>query len=89
MSTEAYAKLVELAKVARELAALAHRCHYDGGEDCWYACPRSETGCCDDSVPQDVCNCGADAHNEKVVALAARIEAIMHHRSVDVEAQTV
>jgi hypothetical protein len=33
-------------------------------EDCWYSCPLSEEGCCDDR--QDECNCGAAEHNEKI-----------------------
>lgn len=35
-------------------------------EDCWYSCPKSGEGCCDDGEPKDVCNCGADAHNALV-----------------------
>lgn len=31
-------------------------------EDCWYSCPKSEGGCCNDHVGED-CTCGADYHN--------------------------
>jgi len=31
-------------------------------EDCWYSCPKSSEGCCDERQG-DACNCGADAHN--------------------------
>lgn len=31
-------------------------------EDCWYSCPKSTEGCCDDNQGSE-CNCGADAHN--------------------------
>jgi hypothetical protein len=33
-------------------------------EDCWFSCPKSETGCCDDSVPKDQCTCGKDRNNQ-------------------------
>ena len=32
--------------------------HYTS-EDCWYSCPKSEEGCCDENGGDD-CNCGAD-----------------------------
>lgn len=38
-------------------------------EDCWYSCPKSVDGCCNDNYPDDVCACGADTHNAKVDAL--------------------
>ena len=31
-------------------------------EDCWYSCPKSEDGCCDDREGSE-CNCGADESN--------------------------
>ena len=31
--------------------------HYEC-DDCWYSCPMSDEGCCDDSAGGD-CNCGA------------------------------
>ena len=36
-------------------------------DDCWYSCPKSIEGCCDDSKGDD-CNCGADAHNAVIDA---------------------
>lgn len=38
-----------------------------GCEDCWYSCPKSEEGCCDERVTD--CICGADKHNEKLDSL--------------------
>ncbi len=29
---------------------------------CWYSCPKSEDGCCNDGGGTE-CNCGADEHN--------------------------
>lgn len=51
-----------------ELIRLARRSHYYC-DDCWYSCPKSEDGCCDQDAGE-VCNCGADKHNAKVDALA-------------------
>lgn len=34
-------------------------------EDCWYSCPKSEDGCCNEAEG-DECNCGADTHNARV-----------------------
>ncbi len=31
-------------------------------DDCWYSCPLSEEGCCDES--QKGCNCGAEKQHE-------------------------
>lgn len=47
-----------------ELVALARRKHRDC-EDCWYSCPKSEGGCCDDRQGGE-CNCGADEINARV-----------------------
>ena len=33
-------------------------------EDCWYSCPKSESGCCDDSVEKTRCTCGKDRNNQ-------------------------
>ena len=33
--------------------------------DCWFSCPKSDE-CCDDSRDKNVCDCGADAHNERL-----------------------
>ena len=38
-------------------------------EDCWYSCPLSAEGCCDDY--QVECNCGAEQWNAEVDALLA------------------
>ena len=35
-------------------------------EDCWYSCPQSTGGCCNDSVG-DECNCGLDNKINKII----------------------
>lgn len=42
--------------------------HRDVG-DCWYSCPKSEGGCCNDDYADDECTCEADKHNATVDAL--------------------
>ena len=39
------------------------RIHYEC-EDCWYSCPKSEDGCCNDNV--EGCTCGADDWNARI-----------------------
>ena len=41
------------------------RPHHVSG-DCWYSCPKSSEGCCNDACNEDECTCGADAHNALV-----------------------
>jgi hypothetical protein len=41
-------------------------------DDCWYSCPKSEDGCCDDDAGTD-CNCGVDRQIEELTALLARV----------------
>jgi len=36
-------------------------------EDCWYSCPKSKDGCCDNSQG-DECNCNAEIEQEKLKA---------------------
>lgn len=40
-------------------------------DDCWYSCPKSEGGCCDER--QSGCTCGADGHNAIVDQLEAAL----------------
>jgi len=47
----------------------AKRTHYSC-EDCWYSCPKSGDGCCDDRQG-DECNCGTDKWNAEVDAMLA------------------
>jgi hypothetical protein len=54
-----------------KLGALAMRSHYYC-EDCWYSCPKSKEGCCNDAEG-DECNCGADSHNVEVTKLLAQV----------------
>lgn len=53
----------ELIKIAKSLKLDHHI-----GPDCWYSCPKSEEGCCDEDK-DDECNCGADEHNERLFRL--------------------
>lgn len=43
-------------------------------EDCWYSCPKSKEGCCDER--QEGCTCGADTHNAEVDSLIVAIRAL-------------
>jgi hypothetical protein len=38
-------------------------------DDCWYSCPKSSEGCCNDELSKDVCTCGADIHNKAIDAV--------------------
>lgn len=55
-----------LCKEVERLKKLAHREHTHC-DDCWYSCPKSDGGCCNDAEGDD-CNCGADEHNAEVEA---------------------
>lgn len=46
------------------------RSHYECG-DCWYSCPKSEGGCCNDA--ESGCTCGADEHNAIIDSLLAHV----------------
>ncbi len=39
--------------------------HYEC-EDCWYSCPKSESGCCNDYMDKNKCACGAEFEHEKM-----------------------
>lgn len=41
-------------------------------EDCWYSCPKSEDGCCDENE-KDECNCGADEENAEIHAMVKKL----------------
>ena len=56
------------------LKALAMRDHYWNDEDCWYSCPKSPDGCCNEEAGDD-CRCGADAVNAEVERTFSAIEA--------------
>lgn len=43
-------------------------------EDCWYSCPESSEGCCDES--QTGCNCGADEHNAAIDVALSKIGSV-------------
>ena len=58
--------------IVKELEKLrmTHKCC----EDCWYSCPKSEDGCCDEREG-DECNCGADQHNATLDSIIKYITA--------------
>jgi hypothetical protein len=56
---------------------------HDECEDCWYSCPKSRDGCCNDSYDTDECTCGADTHNALVDSLLASLASWME----DIESQ--
>ncbi len=58
-----------------QLLVLAKRVHYEVDEDPFYSCAKAERYCGTD--PVGVCNCGADAHNEKVDELADKIRELL------------
>lgn len=60
IAANAYPKLVAALKESR-------RAH-DQCEDCWYSCPKSPEGCCNELAGDD-CTCGADEYNAGVDAL--------------------
>jgi hypothetical protein len=41
--------------------------HYEC-EDCWYSCPLSSGGCCNENEAKDICTCGRDARVEAILA---------------------
>jgi len=45
-------------------------------EDCWYSCPKSEDGCCDEQWG-DECNCGADKWNKEIKPILEQHKALM------------
>lgn len=55
----------EAINVLRAALLKAKRSHYYC-EDCWYTCPKHPEGCCNEAVPKDVCDCGADEFNAEI-----------------------
>ena len=51
------------------LLKYGRRYHFYCEGDSFYSCPKATDGCCDDNVPKDKCNCGADAHNAAVLKI--------------------
>lgn len=66
------AKKLVIVNILRKLLRNHYYC-----EDCWYSCPLSEDGCCDDREPEDKCNCGAEQTNMLVFSLAKEIGIIL------------
>lgn len=54
-----YERIAELEKALGEV----RQTHLEV-EDCWYSCPKSAEGCCNESMPKGQCGCGADRANE-------------------------
>lgn len=50
-------------QAARDVLGAHYMC-----EDCWYSCPKSKEGCCNEAAGDD-CTCGLDARIEKVTTL--------------------
>jgi len=59
-----YVRFKDACRVVEKIRKLALREHYSC-DDCFYSCPKSEEGCCNDEL-EDECNCGADEHNKEV-----------------------
>ena len=51
------------------------RGHLQVEEDCWYSCPKSEEGCCNEWAGPE-CDCGADAHNAELDAIIADLRGL-------------
>ena len=47
--------------------------HYQNDEDCWYSCPKSPDGCCNDNAGGE-CTRGADKHNAKLDEVLAYLK---------------
>ena len=62
-------EVIEALCAALEAAVIPHLV-VDG--DCWYSCPKSGE-CCRDDQDKDKCGCGADAHNEAIRSVLARV----------------
>jgi|SRR5208282_4906089 len=56
------ARIMDLDAALRAARISHHIC-----EDCWYSCPLSSEGCCDER--QIECNCGAEEHNAAIDAV--------------------
>ena len=74
-----------LGALVEQLATLARRGHYHC-EDPWYTCPAHPDGSANDAKPAGVCDCGADAHNAAVHALAARMAGMLQSQGAEVRA---
>lgn len=67
---EASEQRLVLARGALNAAKITHL----NVEDCWYSCPESSEGCCDES--QTGCNCGADEHNAAIDVALSKIGSV-------------
>lgn len=63
----------DLIEVLRAALLTAKVEHLVVDEDCWFSCPKSGA-CCNDTIPEDQCNCGADEHNARIDDVLARSE---------------
>ncbi len=52
------------------IALLAAKRQHTSCDDCWYSCPLSDEGCCDET--KIGCTCGAQAHNDTIDAVLAQ-----------------
>ena len=58
----------ELEVIASNLAGVHFTC-----EDCWYSCPLSSEGCCNEHAVTD-CTCGATARKHAIMAALLQVE---------------
>ena len=58
----------------RERAEAVAGVHYSNEEDCWYSCPLSPEGCCNDQAPKDKCTCGYNQRVEAILAFAQAVQ---------------
>jgi hypothetical protein len=65
------------AEIERLRAALtAAKVSHHICDDCWYSCPKSSEGCCDEREKD--CNCGAEKHNAAIdSALSYAVEPVV------------
>jgi hypothetical protein len=62
------ARRAELEAVAKQLAGN----HYDC-EDCWYSCPLSADGCCNENQ-EKVCTCGVESRRTQILEALQQVE---------------
>ena len=57
-----------------ESLAKAGKCEHYYCDDSWYSCPLAESGCANDDVSPDKCNCGADEKNTEIDNILTQIK---------------
>lgn len=49
--------------------------HHINVEDSWFSCPKSGD-CCNEALPNDYCNCGADDRNKTIDEIIEMLEGL-------------